>query len=113
MNKRIATLAIALTLPLTVAAFPGGGGHFERHRGDKLERLAKKLDLSDEQKSQLEVIFIEQQEKFDTVRQETHARMQEILSSEQIAKLDELKKQHKEKWQKRREESKNKKLNES
>jgi len=44
MNKKIVTLAIALALPLTVAAFPGSGdgGRFEGHRGDKVERLAKK-----------------------------------------------------------------------
>ena len=111
MNKKIVTLAIALALPLTVAAFPGnggGGGRFEGHRADRVERLAKKLDLNDEQKAQLEVIFKEQREKFDAIHRETRARMQEVLSTEQMTKLDELKKRRHEKWQKRHEEWKNK-----
>ena len=113
MNKKIAMLAMALALPLTVAAFPGGGGYSEGHRGDRFERLAKKLDLNDEQKGKLEAIFKEQREKFDAVRQETRVRMQSVLSPEQMTKLDELKQQRKEKWKKRREESKDKKLNET
>ena len=105
MNKKIAIIAMALALPLTVAAFPGGGsgGHFEGHRGDRMERLAKKLDLNDEQKSKLEVIFKEQRAKFDAIHQETRARMQEVLNSEQLNKLDEMKKRRHEKWQKKHE----------
>ena len=114
MNKKIVTLAIALALPLTVAAFPGSGdgGRFEGHRGDKVERLAKKLDLNDEQKSKLEVIFKEQREKLDAIHQETRLRMQGVLNTEQMAKLDEMKKRHREMWQKRHEEWKNKKQSE-
>ncbi len=113
MNKKIAIFALALALPLTAAAFPGGGSGFEGHRGHKLERMTKKLDLNDEQKSKLEVIFKEQQEKSDAIHQETRSRMQKVLSAEQMAKLDELKKLHQEKWQKRHEEWKNKKQSET
>jgi len=111
MNNKIATLALALALPLTVAAFPGGGdgGRFEGHRGDRLERLDKELNLNAEQKSKLEAIFKEQRGKFDVIHQETHARMKEVLSAEQMTKLDEMKKCRQEKWQKRHEETKNKK----
>lgn len=114
MNKKIVTLAIALALPLTVAAFPGGGGggRFEGHRAHRVERLAKKLDLNDEQKVQLEVIFKEQWEKLDAVDRETRARMQGVLSPEQMNKLDELRKRRHEQWQKRHEEWKNKKQGE-
>jgi Skp family chaperone for outer membrane proteins len=56
----------------------------------------------------LEVIFKEQQEKSDAIHQDTRARMQKVLSSKQMAKLDEMKKLHQEKWQKRHEEWKNK-----
>ena len=114
MNKKLVTLVVALALPLTVFACPGGDGPgFEGHRGDRLERMSKKLDLTDEQKGKLEVIFKEQQEKFDVIHQETRTRMQKVLSSEQMAKLDELKKLHEEKWQKRHEEWKNKKQGET
>jgi protein CpxP len=114
MNKKIATLAIALALPLTAAAFPGsGGGCLEGHRGNRLERITKTLDLNDEQKGKLEVIFKEQKEKSDAIHQETRNRMQKVLSSEQMSKLDELKKSHQEKWQKRHEEWKTQKQNET
>ena len=116
MNKKIATLALALALPLTVAAFPSGGGgdHFKgHHRGDRLEYLEKELNLNDEQKSKLDVIFKEQREKLDAIHQETHTRMQEVLNPEQKVKLDELKKQRHEQWQKRHEEWKNKKPSET
>jgi Spy/CpxP family protein refolding chaperone len=111
MNKKIITLALALTLPLTVAAFPGGGdgGRFEGHRGDRVERMAKDLNLNAEQKSQLEAIFKEQREKFEAIHQDTRARIQKVLTPEQQAKFDDLKKQRHEQWQKRHEEWKNKK----
>lgn len=114
MNRKIVTLIMAVTLPLTVAAFPGGGdsGRFHGHRGDRLERLAEKLDLTDEQKSKVEVIFKEQREKFKAIREETRARMQEVLTPEQMTQLDELKKRRHEKWQKRHEEWKSKKQSE-
>ncbi|MFA5921430.1 MAG: hypothetical protein WC856_09065 [Methylococcaceae bacterium] len=114
MNKKIVTLAMALALPLTAAAFPGsGGGCLEGHRGNRLERITKTLDLNDEQKGKLEVIFKEQKEKSDAIHQETRNRMQKVLSSEQMSKLDELKKSHQEKWQKRHEEWKTKKQSET
>jgi periplasmic protein CpxP/Spy len=104
MNKKLVSLALALALPLSAAAFPGDAGHFEGHRGDKVERLAKELNLSAEQKSKLEVIFKDQREKFSAIRQETRARMQQELNAEQMTKLDDLKKRRQEKWQKRHEE---------
>ena len=46
MNKKIITLALALALPLTVAAFPGDNGGFEGHHANRVERLTKSLDLT-------------------------------------------------------------------
>jgi Spy/CpxP family protein refolding chaperone len=109
MNKKIVTLAIALALPLTVFACPGGGPGFEGHRGDRLERMSKQLDLSAEQNVKVEEIFKEQRGKFEAIHQETRTRMQKVLTSQQMAKLDELKKLRQEKWQKKKEEWKNKK----
>ena len=114
MNKKIITIiALALAFPLTVAAFPGGHDGGGRHRGNKVEYLAKQLDLNAEQKSKLEVIFKEQQEKREALRQETRLRMQEVLTAEQMTKLDAMKKDRQEKWQKRHEERKNKEQSET
>jgi len=104
MNKKIITIALALALPLTVAAYPGDKGDFEGHHGNRVERLAKKLDLNAEQKSKVEVIFKEQHEKLKAIHEETHARLQEVLTKEQMTKMDEMKKQRHEQWQKKHQE---------
>lgn len=108
MNKKIITIALALALPLAVFAFPGGqgGDHFEGHKGDRIERLTKELDLTSEQKSQLTQIFQEQQAKREAIRQETDQRLKTVLTPEQMTKFEELKNQRHEKWQKRHQERK-------
>ena len=103
MNKKIITLALALALPLTVAAFHGGNGDFEGHRANRVERLTKNLDLTPEQKTKVEAIFKEQDEKFKIIHEETQKRLQEVLTKEQLTKFDELKKQRHEKWQQKHE----------
>ena len=98
MNKKIITLALALALPLTVAAFPGDNGGFEGHHADRVERLTKDLNLTPEQKTKVEAIFREQQEKFKTIHEETQKRLQEVLTKEQMTKMEEMKMQHRGKW---------------
>ena len=102
MNAKIAIIALALTIPLTVAAFPGSpnGGH-EGNPAERVEHLAKKLDLTAEQKTQLEQVFKEQHDKREALQAETHQRLQSVLNPEQFAKFEEMKKQRHEKWQKR------------
>ena len=109
MNKKILTIALALSLPLAVTAYAGGGKgpeHFGGHGGNRVERLTKELDLTAEQKTKLEAVFQQEEEKRKALREETHRQMQEFLSPEQMAKFEELKKQRHEKWQKRHEERK-------
>jgi len=97
MNTKIISIALALTLPLTVAAFPGGeGGRDQARQANKVERLAQKLNLTAEQKTKMETIFKQRQQKFDAIRAETRTRMQDVLSSEQMTQLDQLKNQRKE-----------------
>jgi protein CpxP len=102
MNTKIAIIALALIMPLTVAAFPGGShaGH-EGNPAERVEHLAKKLDLTAEQKNQLERVFKEQHEKREALQAETHQRLESVLSPEQLAKFEDMKKQRHEKWQKR------------
>lgn len=106
MNKKILTIALALSLPLAMTAYAGGGdpGHFGKHRGERVERLSKELDLTAEQKAKLEAVFQQQAEKFKAMREETHRQMQEFLTPDQMAKLEELRKQRHEKWKKRHQE---------
>ena len=113
MNKKIITLALALALPLTAAAFPGGQGDFEGHHANRIERLTKELDLTPEQKTKVEAIFKEQHEKFKIIHEETQKQLQEVLTKEQMTKMDDMKKQRQENWQKRHEELNNKKPSET
>jgi protein CpxP len=105
MNKKIITIAIALALPLTVAAMPGAekegfeGGY--RH-GEKMERMAKELNLNEEQKTKMDALFKEQHEKYKSLHEETRTRLKEILTPEQMQKMDEIKKRHHEQWKSKR-----------
>lgn len=100
MNKNIITIAMALALPLTVAAMPGADKEdYQGYRhGNKMERLTKELNLNEEQKTKLDTLFKEQHEKYKTIHEETRTRMKEILTPEQMTKMDEMKKRHQEKW---------------
>ena len=110
MNKKIITLALlALALPLTVSAFPGDKCNFEGHHANRVEHLTKSLDLTPEQKTKVEALFKEQEEKFKVIHEETRTRLQEVLTKEQMTKFDELKKQRHDKWQKKHEASKDQK----
>ena len=101
MNKKIITLALALALPLTAAAFPGDNGGFEGHHANRVERLTKNLDLTPEQKTKVDAIFKEQEGKYKILHEETQKRLQEVLTKEQMTKFDELKKQRHDKWEKK------------
>jgi protein CpxP len=109
MKKTLLTFAIVLTFPLTAAAFSGGHGFgSEEHHKHRIERLTKELGLTDEQKTKMEAIFKEQHEKFKALREETHNKLGTVLSPEQMAKMDELKKQRqehrKQRWEHKKQE---------
>ena len=99
MNKKLIILAMALALPLTVSAMPGegaGAGNGGKH-ANRLEKMAKKLDLTDDQKAKLEVIFKEQHAKHKALREETRERMSQVLTAEQMEKMQKMKKRRQEK----------------
>lgn len=99
MNKKIIIIALAFALPLTAFAFSGDKNESGGHYAKRLERLTENLNLTAEQKAKLEPILKEQEEKFKTIREETHKRMQEVLTKEQLTKMDEMKKQRRKEWQ--------------
>lgn len=97
MNKTIFCLILALSIPFAASAEPGTKGDSECRHGKKMERMAKELNLTDEQKPQVEAIMKEQHEKKQAIRKETRSRLEPILTQEQLAKFDEMKKKRKEK----------------
>jgi periplasmic protein CpxP/Spy len=60
--------------------------------------LTKSLGLTPEQKTKVETIFKEQQEKFKIIHEETQKRLQKVLTKEQMIKMDDMKKLRREKW---------------
>ena len=100
MNKTLLTLAIVLTFPLTVSAFPGGQGpNSESHQKHRIERLTQDLNLTAEQKTKVEAIFNEQHDKFKALHEETQTKLGTVLSPEQMTRMDNLKKQR---WEHRK-----------
>jgi Spy/CpxP family protein refolding chaperone len=100
MNKILSVLAIVFLLPLAASANPGAGGGPgpDDYHGRKVERLTKELNLTDEQKTQVEALFKEQHEKFKALHEETNTKLKTILTPEQMNKMEAMQKQHQEKW---------------
>ena len=57
---------------------------------EHLAKLQEELNLDAQQTEQIRAIFGEQHAKFQALREETHARIQEVLNDEQRARLEEL-----------------------
>lgn len=99
MLQNILILTTVLMLPLNAFAFYGEGGQ-DAPPHHRLEHLSQELKLNDEQKSKLETIFKEQREKFRAIHEESHQRIKEVLTPEQLNKWEEIQKQHQEKHRK-------------
>ena len=77
----------------------------EKRMARHLKRLAKDLDLTKEQRSQLKVALKESKERWpmdkqqrDAERQQFQKTLESILTEEQLAKWEEIRQQSKEKW---------------
>ncbi|MCI0653987.1 MAG: Spy/CpxP family protein refolding chaperone [Methylococcaceae bacterium] len=101
MKTRSILYTLMLGIPLIVVAVPKESHHGERHYL-RIEHLSKELNLTGEQKTSLETIFKEQRKKYKALREEGRVRMKEVLSEEQMTKLDEMREQHHERWEKRK-----------
>jgi protein CpxP len=95
----IAAAASAVILPVVILAAPG---HWAKHGDHMIERMSEKLELTAEQKSQVEALFKEQHEKRKALHEETHARLTEILTNEQEAKLGQMREDRKQRWLEKR-----------
>ena len=96
MKYKKLVLIASLMLPLTVFAVPGDVG-YNGPQGHNMEHLTKELSLTPDQKSKLEAIFKEQFEKFRAIHEETHSRIKEVLSADQVVKWEQIINQRKEK----------------
>ncbi len=96
--KKLAIVALAI---FTTSAFAYGPGH--KGGEHMVERLEKKLELSEAQSTQLKAIFQEQGEKMKALHEETQSKMNQVLTPAQQEKLAEMKEQRKARWEERKE----------
>jgi Spy/CpxP family protein refolding chaperone len=112
MKSRVALIAAALLASAVAFAHPGEG-----RRGPDMDRMAVLLDLNDSQKDQVKKILDEQHQKLDAVheqqrsagtkptreerakfheelKQDTLAKLQGVLSADQIRKFEVLTERH-------------------
>lgn len=84
MKKTVAALALgAILIPAAVIA----GGHYGEHRA---ERMAEQLQLTEQQQTEMKKIYEEQHEQRRALREQTHKRLNDILTPEQQAKWQQL-----------------------
>lgn len=101
----IATVAAAVILPSIIFAAPG---HWGKHGERMINHMSEKLELNADQRSQVEALFKEQHEKRKALRQDTHARLNEILTDEQQAKLEQMREERERHWREMRKQWKQK-----
>jgi protein CpxP len=98
MNKKILFLSFAMTLPLTAFAVSGEGhGEGWHHHGHGIEQLSKVLELTQDQQAKLEGIFNQQHEKIQALHKESQTAVKQVLTTEQLARWEELRQHHGEK----------------
>jgi Spy/CpxP family protein refolding chaperone len=95
MNKKILFLSLAMTLPVTAFAV-SGQGHAEswHHHGRGVEQLSKALELTKDQQAKLEGIFSQQREKIQALHEESQAAIKQVLTTQQLARWEELQQHH-------------------
>lgn len=106
----IASAVAAIVLPAVIMAAPGHGG---KHGDRMINHMSEKLELTAEQKTQVESLFQEQHEKRKALREETHARLNDILNDEQQTKFEQMRTERKQRWQEKREQWKQKRQQET
>ena len=94
-------LGLALGICLTPVAIQASPKHGDHHHQHMLERMDKELDLTDEQRKEVKDLFQSHHAKFKALREETHARLENILDDEQQLKLETIKAERKARWQKK------------
>jgi len=116
--KRTKIILLAVVFVMgggVIMAQPGPSGE----RGDRMRRIAEKLELTDAQKEDLRLFHEEQRPKMEAIRkddslsreekreamrplrEEHRTYMESILSPEQVAKLDEMRSKAKDRFGKR------------
>ncbi len=97
-----ALIAAPLMTNMATADMPGG------RRGNKMEKMATELNLSPQQKEEMQAIWEAAREDMKAIRQKADADMKSVLDPEQQQKFDEMKQQRQAKREAKRQQWKNK-----
>jgi Skp family chaperone for outer membrane proteins len=90
MSMRLTIISLLILTLLSANAYAESVE--ETLAAPKFERLSSELQLSAEQKARLAEIYNEKHEKIRAIREETQERIEELLTDEQMAKWETLKK---------------------
>lgn len=93
MNEKTMIMALAVLLPFTAMAAGNETGNHQSQHGEKIKPLTKELNLSTDQKSRLETIFQQHREKLKALREEKHKLIEGVLTREQMAKYNDLRRE--------------------
>lgn len=94
MKKTLIALTLAAIIPgAAYAASDQGGAHM---RGAHVERLAERLELNDEQQAKVRALFEEQRAQHQAMREQMRGKMAEVLTPEQLAKMEAMREQRRE-----------------
>lgn len=100
MHKTLIALTLAAFLPAAAYSASHKGG--EHPRGPHVERLAEKLELSAQQQQQMRALFEEQREQREAMRAQMRGKVAEVLTPDQLAKMDAMREQYREKRKEKR-----------
>ncbi|MDZ7735187.1 MAG: hypothetical protein U5P41_02850 [Gammaproteobacteria bacterium] len=101
MRKLFSILAFTAMLAPAAALAGAAGGDAQQ---SPMDRMAEQLGLTEQQQSEIEAIIEEQQQKQMALRQETQEQIDEVLTDDQRAKLEEIQQQRQEQMRRRMEE---------
>lgn len=98
MKKTLIALATVATITLAASAAMAefGPGEGMMRGGPNIERMARMLDLTPAQQEQVKALFAEQMKEHEAMRAQMQQKMQSILTKDQIAKMDDMRKFHEE-----------------
>lgn len=94
MKKTLIALTLAAIIPAAAYAASDRGG--EHMRGPHVERLAERLELNEEQQAKVRALFEEQREQRNAMREQMRGKMAEVLTPDQLAKMEAMRGQHRE-----------------
>lgn len=98
-------ILIPLLFVLPLSALAGDGRHGDRDdmMAKHMERVAEELELNDAQRKKIRGIFDDHRGKMKTLREDTEARVNGVLTPEQRKKKDAMQEKRREKWEERKE----------